>query len=126
MMFVLVASAFLAGCGESDASSGDASAGKGSKVEFDITAKPNFNNSGRQSNQLVIRSKNDEAVKITDVIVNRGNCLLHLGSGFKSSGGGNEFDQAIGLLAQAMMMGSGTSNKEIYIYIRQGQRGSIL
>ncbi|MBD5164847.1 hypothetical protein [Helicobacter sp.] len=83
LMSVLAIGAFLAGCGESDASASEGSSSwLGKSLELDITAKPHFNNNFEQSNRLVILSKNDEQVKITDVIVNRGNCYVNIGSVF--------------------------------------------
>ncbi len=78
---LLLASVLLAGCGESDASAGEGgSSWLGKSVEFDITAKPHFEEYRgelQQKNLLVVLSKNDEKVKITDVIVNRGNCKVY-------------------------------------------------
>ena len=78
LMSVLAIGALLAGCGESDASASEGSSSwLGKSLEFDITAKPHFNDNFKQSNRLVVLSKNDEQVKITDVIVNRGNCKVY-------------------------------------------------
>lgn len=86
VMAVLAIGVLLAGCGESDASTGGGSSSwLGKSLEFDITAKPHFNDNFEQSNRLVVLSKNDEQVKITDVIVNRGNCKVnnnHIGAEF--------------------------------------------
>lgn len=116
LMVAIVTGALLVGCGESDAPASEGGGSRlGSKVEFDVTAKPRFDNNGKQSNQLVIRSRNDEQVKIDAILVNRGNCFLNLGGGFKSGSGGNELDQYMQLMAQAVGIGSGVANKELYI-----------
>lgn len=82
VMATMVTGALLVGCGESDASASEGgSSWLGKSLEFDITAKPHFGQdilgNLEQDNQLAVLSKNDEQVKITDVIVNRGNCEVY-------------------------------------------------
>ncbi|CAM3479904.1 hypothetical protein HEGA106846_00560 [Helicobacter ganmani] len=77
----MLTGAFLAGCGESDTSASEGSSSwLGKSLEFDITAKPHFRRDllgNLKQSDLVVLSKNDEQVKITDVIVNRGNCKVY-------------------------------------------------